>query len=63
MSRAAGSATASVVTTQSMVARPGASIPAPLIIAPTVTPPAEAVACLAKVSVVRMASAASGPPC
>ncbi len=49
--------------TQSIVARPGASMPAPLIMPPTVTPASlTATACLATVSVVRIASAAAAPP-
>ena len=45
-----------------MVARLGASMPAPLAMPPTVTPSPEQLACLGTVSVVRMASAAAGPP-
>ena len=52
-----------MVSTQSIVARPGASIPAPFAIPPTVQPSAcVTTACLATVSVVRIASAASAPP-
>ena len=63
-SAASGSATtASVVSTHSMVARLGASIPAPLAMPPSVQPPGSLdTASLATVSVVRMASAAAAPP-
>ncbi len=57
-----GAATASVVSTDSIVAMPGANIPAPLAIPPTVTPCACATAVLATVSVVMMATAAESPP-
>src|SRR6185369_3213336 len=62
--RVAASATASVVMTTSMVARDGASIAAPLAMPPTTTAPSALVrtACLLTVSVVRIASAAAGPP-
>ena len=50
------SATASVVRTTSIVARPGASMPAPLAIPPTAKPSAVSTACLATVSVVMIAS-------
>lgn len=60
--RAASSAglstSASVVRTTSMVARPGASMPAPLAIPPTVQPSPPATAVLCTVSVVLMAMAA-----
>ncbi len=55
-------ATASVVRTTSMVARPGASMPAPLAIPPTVKPFPVATACLETESVVMMAVAAAVPP-
>ena len=54
---------ASVVITQSIVARAGASIPAPLAIPPIFQPAAEeTVASLGTVSVVIIARAASSPP-
>ena len=56
------SATASVVTTTSIVARAGASMPAPLAMPPTDQPSRSTSTCLLTVSVVRMASAASVPP-
>ncbi len=56
------SATASVVTTASIVARAGASIAAPFAIPPTLQPSPRATDVLATVSVVRIASAAAGPP-
>ena len=58
---APGSTTASVVSTQSMVARPGASMPTPLIMPPTVHPSRTAASSLGAVSVVMMATAASWP--
>ena len=61
-SRASGPATASVVSTQSMVAMAGASMPAPLAMPPTVQPVPCATVVLGRVSVVMMASAAAGPP-
>ncbi len=65
--RVAASASASVVRTTSIVASPGASIPAPFAMPPTVHPTPSAVVrratdVLATVSVVLMASAASSPP-
>ncbi|KIX78260.1 hypothetical protein SF23_07620 [Streptomyces sp. MBRL 10] len=62
LSRVAPSTSASVVSTTSMVARPGASMPAPLAMPPTVQPSREAVAVLCTVSVVLMAMAAASPP-
>ena len=59
---ASGLATASVVMTQSIVASDGASIPAPLAIAPTVQLSWCSATCLGTVSVVMMARAASSPP-
>ena len=63
---AAGSPTASVVSTASRVAMSGWIIPAPLAIPPTVTMPAgvskRTAQCFGRVSVVMMARAASGPP-
>ena len=56
------STTASVVRKASIVARPGASIPAPFAIPPTDHPPPTATACLLTLSVVLMASAAAAPP-
>ena len=60
------STTASVVITQSIVARPGASIPAPLAMPPMVHFPRSPSMCmcavLGTVSVVMIATAASGPP-
>jgi len=61
-SRVAASATASVVITQSMVARLGASIPAPLAMPPTRYPSPVCTVVLGRVSVVMIASAAAGPP-
>ena len=60
-SSAPGSTTASVVTTTSIVARAGASMPAPLAMPPTLQPSRTACACLWTVSVVVMAMAASPP--
>ncbi len=63
-SRVAASATASVVTTTSIVASDGASIAAPLPIPPMVTPGVVdevRTAAFATVSVVRIASAAAAP--
>ena len=60
--RVLGSTTASVVITTSIVARPGASIAAPLAIPPTDQPSRTATASLATVSVVMIASAAAVPP-
>ena len=54
----AGSVTASVVRTQSMVAISGANIAAPLAMPPTVTPSRSITTSLAKLSVVMMAVAA-----
>ena len=62
LSSAAGVATASVVRTTSIVARAGASIPAPLAIPETDQPSPVAVACLGTVSVVMIAVAAAGWP-
>ncbi len=56
------SSAASVVSTTSMVASPGASIPAPLAMPPTVHPPRVTAAVLCTVSVVMTATAASSPP-
>ncbi len=56
------SAEASVVITTSMVARAGASMPAPLAMPPTDQPSRAATAFFATVSVVMIASAAFGPP-
>ena len=62
-SRAAESATASVVMTTSMVASDGASMPAPFAMAPTVQLSRWCSAtCFGTVSVVMMACAASSPP-
>ena len=59
----AASTSASVVSTTSMVARPGASIPAPLAIPATDQPPgAVRTTVLGWVSVVMIASAAAVPP-
>ncbi len=61
-SRSAGT-TASVVRTTSMVASPGASMPAPLAIPPTRKPPAPTASdCLGTESVVMIARAASSAP-
>ena len=64
--RVAGSTAASVVHSASMVAMFGASMAAPLAMAPTVKPSARTSASLGTVSVVMMARAAaaadSGPP-
>ncbi len=57
------STSASVVRTTSMVARPGASMPAPLAIPPTVQPPWVTTLVLWTVSVVLIAMAAFSPPC
>ncbi len=63
LSRVPLSRSASVVRTTSMVARPGASMPAPLAMPPTVQPSwAVTVAVLCTVSVVLMAMAAASPP-
>jgi hypothetical protein len=56
------STTASVVRTTSIVARPGASMPAPFAIPPTDQPLRSTCVVLGRVSVVMMASAATGPP-
>ncbi|CCH71807.1 hypothetical protein BN11_110027 [Nostocoides australiense Ben110] len=61
-SRSAGATWASVVSTTSMVAKAGASMPAPLAMPPTLHPGPEYAAVLATVSVVMIASAAAGPP-
>jgi hypothetical protein len=53
---------ASVVSTQSMVARPGASIPAPLAMPPTDQPSRSTTTVFATESVVMIATAASCPP-
>src|SRR6185437_8179875 len=58
----AGSRSASVVSTQSMVARPGASIAAPLAIPPMEYPSGRRKAIFTTVSVVLIASAAARPP-
>ena len=55
-------ATASVVSTTSIVARPGASIPAPLAMPPTMKPAPRTVTVFGTVSVVMIASAAAAPP-
>src|SRR3954451_6497132 len=57
-----GSTTASVVRTTSIVARLGASIPAPLAIPPTVQPSRCCTVVFGTLSVVMIARAASGPP-
>ncbi len=62
-SRPGASTSASVVRTTSIVASPGASIPAPLAIPPTTQPPPSATAVLCTVSVVLIAIAAFSPPC
>ena len=56
------SAIASVVSTQSMVAIAGASIPAPFAIPPTFQPAPAITAFFGRVSVVMIAAAAAGPP-
>jgi hypothetical protein len=61
-SQPAASTSASVVSTTSIVASAGASMPAPLAMPPTVKPGPVATACLRTESVVMMAVAASGPP-
>ena len=61
-SRADGSREASVVSTTSIVASPGASIPAPLAMPPIVHPPSWWADCLITVSVVMIAVAAASPP-
>ena len=61
-SRSADPAAASVVSTTSMVASPGASMPAPLAIPPTVNPGPATTTVLGTLSVVMMARAAAGPP-
>ena len=53
---------ASVVSTTSMVARPGASMPAPLAMPPIDQPSSAKLACFGTYSVVIIASAAAGPP-
>lgn len=63
LSRASLSRSASVVRTTSMVARPGASMPAPLAMPPTVQPSWVTTDVLWTVSVVLMAMAAFSPPC
>src|SRR5688572_14079452 len=60
--RSAGSTTASVVRTTSIVARLGASIPAPLAMPPTVQPFRSCTVVFGTLSVVMIARAASGPP-
>ncbi len=62
-SRTSLSRAASVVRTTSMVARPGASMPAPLAMPPTVQPSLVTTDVLWTVSVVLMAMAAFSPPC
>src|SRR4051812_37706203 len=62
VSSTAGSTTASVVRTTSMVARLGASMPAPLAIPPMVHPCPVCTVVLGTESVVMIARAASGPP-
>ncbi len=57
-----GVTTASVVTTTSMVASAGASMPAPLAMPPTVQPSRPTTATLWTVSVVLIATAAASPP-
>ena len=61
-SRASAGRSASVVITTSIVASPGASMPAPLAMPPTDQPSPNATACLETVSVVMIAVAASAPP-
>ena len=63
LSRVAASRSASVVSTTSMVASPGASMPAPLAIPPTVQPSLVTTLVLCTVSVVLIAMAAFSPPC
>ena len=60
-SRSAAGTTASVVSTTSMVASCGASIPAPLAMPPIDQPLPSTTTCLLTESVVMIASAASGP--
>jgi hypothetical protein len=62
VSRSAAGTTASVVSTTSIVASCGASMPAPLAIPPTDQPAPSTTTCLATESVVMIASAASFPP-
>ncbi len=57
-----GSTTASVVSTTSIVASPGASIPAPFAIPPTDQPSPCTTTVFGRVSVVMMACAAAAPP-
>ena len=59
---AEASATASVVSTTSIVASSGASMPAPLAKPPTLQPSPPKTACLGTVSVVMTARAAASPP-
>ena len=61
-SRSAAGTTASVVSTTSIVASCGASIPAPLAMPPRLQPGPWTTACLLTESVVMIASAASCPP-
>ncbi len=61
-SASAASSTTSVVSTTSMVARPGASIPAPFAMPPMLQPAPRCAARLGFESVVMMASEASSPP-
>ena len=61
-SAVAASTTASVVSTTSIVASWGASIPAPLAIPPMLQPLPSTTTCLLTVSVVMIAVAASSPP-
>ena len=58
----AGSTTASVVINTSMVARPGASMPAPLAMPPTDQPSSASWPAWPPMSVVMIASAAACPP-
>ena len=61
-SRTGVSRSASVVSITSIVASPGASIPAPLAMPPMLQPSPRWTACLLTVSVVMIAVAASSPP-
>ena len=61
-SRSAAGTTASVVSTTSIVASWGASMPAPLAIPPIDQPAPSTTTCLLTESVVMIASAAAGPP-
>ncbi len=62
VSRSSTLAAASVVSTTSIVASWGASMPAPLAIPPTDQPAPSTTTCLGTVSVVMIARAASSPP-